>query len=554
MANQLDCSSVVSKNLRSPTQPRGYIVVFDAGSSGTRVHIYNFLPHYTSAAVPKVDRCVNDVQTLKQKPGLSAIAEEFSPSLIPQHVSKALTPLLDFARGFIPEDQWDSTPLVLKATAGLRAVEPAKAVRVISAVANIFRKSGFMFETNWASIIPGVEEGGLAWVTANYLAGTFEHDGSVMNDNAGSLGIIEMGGGSAQVSFRMHNLDTFEHLDDDKSRPTRRFMFTDLSGRRHNIYALSYLGFGQDHAQRRLANYIDVNAISSSSGGGGGGEHGTMEEDRSAVGEDGGRNVVGTDPCYRRSYARTTKRGNVQIRGTGNFQQCRQRIRSVLFNVSMPDQPPLIPGLQTHKGYLQPPLTGSIIATENFWYGRRSPDIQPPAELSLDPMYMDRLGERFCGPESDNLMVKLPKKDENVKFDERNKYCFGLAFQSVLLDSLHATGAQLPRIEKTIGGSDLDWAMGAAVIHFSTHELELRKLWSRHGWELKVGTGARAGSGFEVKGWGVTMFEHPTSMLFVLMVIVGGIFYMLKKAGIKIPNAVGGRRKSFVSVMASKHV
>ena len=36
----------------------------------------------------------------------------------------ALNPLLDFARGFVPRAQWPSTPLVLKATAGLRAVEP----------------------------------------------------------------------------------------------------------------------------------------------------------------------------------------------------------------------------------------------------------------------------------------------------------------------------------------------------------------------------------------------------------------------------------------------
>ena len=548
---EIDCQSIKSSALRGPKQPRGYIVVFDAGSSGTRVHIYNFLPHFSSAATPNLDRCVNDVQTLKQKPGLSAIAEEFSPSAIPEHVSKALTPLLEFARGFIPEEQWESTPLVLKATAGLRAVEPAKAKRVIHAVANIFRSSGFMFQTNWASIIPGVEEGGLAWVTANYLYGTFDHDGPSTNDQAGSLGIIEMGGGSTQVSFRMHDVETFQHLDDDTSRPKRRFMFTDLTGRRHNIYALSYLGFGQDHAQRRLSNYIDLQVAERNSGGEG--------SSRSAEGSSSGSDsdaIIGTDPCYRTSYTRTTKISNVNIHGSGNFQACMEKIRTILFNVTMPDQPPLIPGLQTHKGYFQPPLTGTMIATENFWYSRRSPDIQPPADLSLSISDVSQLGERYCGSTSNHLQVTLPGKDETVEFDEINKYCFGLAFQTVLLDSLNAKDKQLPAISKNIGGSDLDWAMGAAVVHFSTHEIDLRKLWSKHGWELKIGSGSN-GNGNTIKGWGVSMFERPTSMLFCMLILVSGVYYVLKKMGLSkqlFAKVARRKRKSFVSVMASKHV
>ena len=86
--------------------PRGFVVVFDAGSSGTRVHIYNFLPHAVGDAVPVIDPAVNSVQTLKQKPGLSYIAETYSPKDMPVHVANALNPLLDFARSFVP--RWTS--------------------------------------------------------------------------------------------------------------------------------------------------------------------------------------------------------------------------------------------------------------------------------------------------------------------------------------------------------------------------------------------------------------------------------------------------------------
>jgi apyrase len=540
------CDTITSASLRHPTSPKGYIIVFDAGSSGTRVHIYNFLPHDSAAAVPKIDRCVNDIQTLKQKPGLSSIAEGFSPIQIPLEVSKALSPLLDFARGFVPEKQWPSTPLVLKATAGLRAVDPAKAARVIAAVAKIFRSSGFMFETNWASIIPGNEEGGLAWVTANYLAGTFEHEGPVTNNNDDSLGIIEMGGGSSQVSFRMYDLKAFEKLDQDKSRPKRQFKYTDLAGRRHNVYALSYLGFGQDHAKQRLSNYINIRYIN---------------QWKRTTGE---KDFVGYDPCFRSSYKRTTGSHNqIQIKGSGNFQLCREHIKNVLFNISMPDQPPLIPGLQTHSGYAQPPLSGKFIATENFWYTRKSNDVVPSAELLLDDNYVNKLGERYCGTWGNNRMVEISdgsdgdgKPKKSIQFDVNNKYCFGLAFQSVFLEMLHANGPSLPKITKNIGGSDLDWAMGAAVVHFSTHDIELRKLWSNFGWELKI-AGIR-GKWSNTKGLGLSLFERPNTLVIILIIVIGAIYFLLRKSsGIPLL-PIKNRRKSFVSVTktsyASKNV
>ncbi len=487
----------------------GFIVVFDAGSSGTRVHIYNFLPHARDAAVPRVDPSVNDVQTLKQKPGLSFIAETYSAAEAAVHVANALNPLLDFARGFVPRAQWPSTPLVLKATAGLRAVEPRQAANVIDAVATIFSNSGFMFERNWAGIIPGNEEGGLAWVTANFLAGTFDHAGPATNDAAQPLGIIEMGGGSAQVSFRMHDLAAFDRLDDDPSRPPRKFLFTDIAGRRHNIYALSYLGFGQDHAKARLAAAVDARAAAES----------TPVE----------------DPCYRAGYVRGGGAGNtapadadaVTVKGGGDFDACRALVKDVLFDPHVPDQPPLIPGAteSLDAAYTQPPLAGQFIATENFWYGRKSPDIVPAASLSMEPAYVQELGARYC--------AGAGQQDEQEGFDPANKLCFGIAFQTVFLEQLGATGDTTPRIAKNIGGSDLDWALGAAVVHFSTHEKQLTRMWGEHGWELlpPEGTGGPwGGSSGSLSGLAVdAAFRRPGSAVVVIMVVLAMVLMMARR-------------------------
>ena len=53
-----------------------HIVVFDAGSSGTRVHVFNLYKRKDHGPLPVVDVSVRSKQTLKVKPGLSSFAEK----------------------------------------------------------------------------------------------------------------------------------------------------------------------------------------------------------------------------------------------------------------------------------------------------------------------------------------------------------------------------------------------------------------------------------------------------------------------------------------------
>ena len=50
------------------------------------------------------------------KPGLSTFESH------PSDAGASLKPMLDFVLNEIPEDQWSSSPILLKATAGLRMV------------------------------------------------------------------------------------------------------------------------------------------------------------------------------------------------------------------------------------------------------------------------------------------------------------------------------------------------------------------------------------------------------------------------------------------------
>ena len=103
-----------------------------------------------------------------------------------------------------------------------------------------------------------------------------------------------------------------------------------------------------------------------------------------------------------------------------------------------------------------------------------------------------------------------------------------------MLEELSAVGALEPTITKTIGGSDLDWALGAAVVHFSTHEKQLTQLWAGHGWKL-LPQGSAGDSGGIRRGRigysliASTLFYHPFEIFAVIAIILALTFFSIKK-------------------------
>ena len=88
-----------------------YMVLLDAGSTGTRVHVFEFLHGAHGGAYPSVRL---PEPKYKLEPGLSSFADN------PAAVVAALQPLLAFARHHVPPDMHAFTPVWLMATAGVR--------------------------------------------------------------------------------------------------------------------------------------------------------------------------------------------------------------------------------------------------------------------------------------------------------------------------------------------------------------------------------------------------------------------------------------------------
>lgn len=108
--------------------PEKWGVVIDAGSSGTRLRLFHWrdwssdsLPQIREEQPPNFD----DAELLRQRPGLSSFVSH--PELAEQQVLSIVTQ----ARRWVPADQQPSTPLYLKATAGLRLVPLAQSEEVL---------------------------------------------------------------------------------------------------------------------------------------------------------------------------------------------------------------------------------------------------------------------------------------------------------------------------------------------------------------------------------------------------------------------------------------
>lgn len=134
------------------------------------------------------------------KPGLSAYVDD------PQEGARRINMLLEEARKFIPKHLWPNTPLVLKATAGLRLLDPKKADDLLNAVRDMFNKSGFLVKEDSVEILGGEDEGVFSWFTVNYLMDRLHKN---------KLAALDLGGGSTQVGeifnkiFNIHLIMNF---------------------------------------------------------------------------------------------------------------------------------------------------------------------------------------------------------------------------------------------------------------------------------------------------------------------------------------------------------
>ncbi|XP_072246567.1 ectonucleoside triphosphate diphosphohydrolase 6 [Leuresthes tenuis] len=211
-----------------------YGIMFDAGSTGTRIHIFKF--QMESKDAPKLAH-----ETFRAiKPGLSAYADD------PQKCDAGVQELLEVAKSTVPPSMWISTPVALRATAGLRLLPGAKADHLLDRVRALFQDSPFLSRDDSVSIMDGTDEGISAWITINFLTG------ALRGSDSHTVGMLDLGGGSTQITFSPHDEKTVQMSPIDYIRSFQMFNIT------HTVYTHSYLGLGLMSARLAVLGGVEA--------------------------------------------------------------------------------------------------------------------------------------------------------------------------------------------------------------------------------------------------------------------------------------------------------
>ncbi|KPA75889.1 putative nucleoside phosphatase putativeguanosine diphosphatase [Leptomonas pyrrhocoris] len=248
----------VSACAKSPVK---FSVVFDIGSSGNRVHVYkysvNAATQDATTATPSVNALATLPTTTRPRDILNEIKldEELfrynydALTKLPNPVAdapRALRKLFDAAKAFVPQEQHVCTPVEFKATAGLRSVGADTATATLSAIRQAFLNESFWLRGSApVRMLDGKEEGPMAWLTVNFLLGSFDGHRSGGSRSNSTVAVIDLGGGSTQVVFEPHEA-AFNTV------PSHQQFTAQFGSRPVRAYQHCYEGFGLHAATRAL--------------------------------------------------------------------------------------------------------------------------------------------------------------------------------------------------------------------------------------------------------------------------------------------------------------
>ncbi|KAL6453023.1 GDA1 Guanosine-diphosphatase [Candida maltosa Xu316] len=208
-----------------------YVVMVDAGSTGSRVHVYEF------------NTCIQPPKLIKEtfemlKPGLSS----FDTDVV--GAAKSLDPLLKIAMDTVPVEKQKQTPIAVKATAGLRLLGEEKSTNTLNQV-KTHLQTNYPFKIQDISVITGEEEASYSWFTINYLLGNIGG-----KEKVPTAAVFDLGGGSTQI---VYEVDKDTAVNDDSVDGLMEYTYGDAS---YKLYQNSYLGFGLMSARQSIIKLL----------------------------------------------------------------------------------------------------------------------------------------------------------------------------------------------------------------------------------------------------------------------------------------------------------
>lgn len=414
-----------------------YVLMIDAGSTGSRIHVYKF---NNCGPIPELEK-EEFKMTEKSVGGLSAFKND------PVGAAKSLDALMAVAVEHVPDALKKCSPVAVKATAGLRLIGKELADAILAEVRRHLEQD-YPFpvvsaEQNGIAIMDGSDEGVYAWITTNYLLGKIGGP-----DKSETAAVFDLGGGSTQIVFE----PTFKGAPDggmpEKLAPGDHKYELDFGGHKFDLYQHSHLGYGLMSARKALHSAL-IDDLAKS-----------KKDDQAWMSSP----VV--HPCIAPG---TTKQIDVEVNGgeaqTFNFTgpsspapaQCRNLAEKILKKETDCKLAPC-----SFNGVHQPALSKTFAKEDvyifSYFYDRTKP-LGMPDSFTLREMH--DLTDKVCaGKDSWDVFSSVSGALEELA--DRPEHCLDLNFMMALLH----TGYEMPidrevKIAKKIKGNELGWCLGA---------------------------------------------------------------------------------------------
>ncbi|KAL2267736.1 hypothetical protein VTJ83DRAFT_5013 [Remersonia thermophila] len=398
-------------------------VILDAGSSGTRLHIYRWkdarkaLKNATPEDLRSLPKLMTEKKwTKKIRPGVSTFGDKVK-DVGPEHLQS----LIDHALSIIPAEKVHDTPIFLMATAGMRLLPEAQQTALTSEICSYLQRNTRFSLPDCdlhVQVIQGETEGLYGWIASNYLLGGFDHpDQHQHGKGHHTYGFLDMGGASAQIAFAPNATEAEKHWNDLK---LLRLRTLDGNPREYRVFTTTWLGFGVNQARESYVRHL---------------------EDRYA-------DAAGElpDPCLPKGL-RTTLEGNLIDRrktrtaslvGTGQFEEC-LRLTYPLLGKDKPceDNPCLINGQHVPAIDFD---VNHFIGVSEYWHTTHGV-FGGKGDQAYDFATYQKRVKDFCGRDWQSIHRGIPSGNN---FDVRlaQEACFKAAW---LINVLHE-GIGVPRI------------------------------------------------------------------------------------------------------------
>ncbi|KAJ5773512.1 hypothetical protein N7457_008408 [Penicillium paradoxum] len=425
-----------------------YVLMIDAGSTGSRIHVYRF---NNCGSTPELENEVFEQTEIKSDPGsgLSSYREDA------EGAARSLDPLMEVALKSVPEEYRSCSPVAVKATAGLRFLGPEISDKILEAVRHRLETS-YPFpvvskEKGGVQIMDGSDEGVYAWITTNYLLGKIGGP-----DETPTAAIFDLGGGSTQIVFQ----PTFEQskaggMPEHLAAGDHKYELN-FGGRDFELYQHSHLGYGLMSA-RKAMHHIVVEAKLAHS-----------PQDLSWVGQPISNPCIGPGmqtevklefPANHPLGPGPIKFVMVGPKDKSMAPQCRALAEKILKkNEDCKLAPCSFNGI--HQPSLAKTFSREDVYIFSYFFDRTAP-LGMPESFTLEEL--QQLTSTVCAGESEwgsfenvgNALAELRGRPE---------WCMDLSFMMGLLH----TGYEMPlsrevKIAKKIKNNELGWCLGASL-------------------------------------------------------------------------------------------